>query len=85
MAVVESLVQYKRGDFSKPKPQSRGNHAKDGEIRDHKATLLRNDQAKALLAKAAKARISGRSSCLVPIASYVMVHTGCGTTPRGKP
>lgn len=30
MAVVESLVEYKRGDFSKPKPQSRGNHAKDG-------------------------------------------------------
>ncbi|RVW62202.1 hypothetical protein CK203_064414 [Vitis vinifera] len=30
MAVVESLVEYKRGDFSKPKPQSKGNHAKGG-------------------------------------------------------
>ena len=30
MAVVESLVEYKRGDSSKPKPQSRGNHAKGG-------------------------------------------------------
>ena len=30
MAVAESLVEYKRGDFSKPKPQSKGNHAKGG-------------------------------------------------------
>ena len=28
MAVVESLVEYKRGDSSKPKPWSKGNHAK---------------------------------------------------------
>ena len=31
MAVVESLVDYKREDSSKPKPQSKGNHAKCGE------------------------------------------------------
>ncbi|KAL6349714.1 hypothetical protein AAG906_041121 [Vitis piasezkii] len=31
MAVAESLVEYKRGDSSKPKPQSKGNHAKGGE------------------------------------------------------
>ena len=30
MAVVESLVEYKMGDSSKPKPQSKGNHAKGG-------------------------------------------------------
>ena len=30
MAVAESLVEYKRGDSSKPKPQSKGNHAKGG-------------------------------------------------------
>ena len=28
MAVVESFVEYKREDSSKPKPQSKGNHAK---------------------------------------------------------
>ena len=28
MAVAESLVDYRRGDSSKPKPQSKGNHAK---------------------------------------------------------
>ena len=26
---AESLVEYKKEDFSKPKPQSKGNHAKD--------------------------------------------------------
>ena len=31
MAVVESLVEYKREDSSKPKPQSKSNHAKGGE------------------------------------------------------
>ncbi|RVW13292.1 hypothetical protein CK203_103430 [Vitis vinifera] len=31
MAVVKSLVEYKMGDSSKPKPQSKGNHAKGGE------------------------------------------------------
>ena len=30
MVVAESLVEYKRGDSSKPKPQSKGNHAKGG-------------------------------------------------------
>ncbi|RVW92708.1 Retrovirus-related Pol polyprotein from transposon 297 [Vitis vinifera] len=30
MAVAESLVEYKKGDSSKPKPQSKGNHAKGG-------------------------------------------------------
>ena len=28
LVVVVSLVEYKRGDFSKPKPLSKGNHAK---------------------------------------------------------
>ena len=30
MAVAESLVDYGRGDSSKPKPPSKGNHAKGG-------------------------------------------------------
>ena len=30
MTVVESLVEYKRGDSSKPKPPSKGNQAKGG-------------------------------------------------------
>ena len=30
MVVVVSLVEYKRGEFSKPKPLSKGSHAKSG-------------------------------------------------------
>ena len=30
MAIVESLVDYKRGDSSKPKPPSKGNQGKCG-------------------------------------------------------
>ena len=30
MAIDESLVDYRRGDFSKPKPPSKGNQAKGG-------------------------------------------------------
>ena len=30
MAVVESLVEYKIRDSSKPKPQYKGNHGKGG-------------------------------------------------------
>ncbi|RVX18314.1 hypothetical protein CK203_006338 [Vitis vinifera] len=30
MVVVESLVEYKMRDSSKPKPQSKGSHAKGG-------------------------------------------------------
>ena len=55
-----------------------------GETRDRKATLLRKDQAKALVARMAKARISGRSSLSGPIASYVMGHTWRGIALRGK-
>ena len=46
---AKSLVEYKKEDFSKPKPQSKGNHAKEGggggaEIKERKATpLLRKD------------------------------------------
>ena len=58
---------------------------KVGETSDHRATLLRKDQAKALVARMAKARTSGRGSRLGPSASYVIVHTGHKTAPRGKP
>ena len=30
MEVAKSLVEYKRGDSSKPKPQSKGSHAQSG-------------------------------------------------------
>ncbi|RVX23302.1 Transposon Ty3-I Gag-Pol polyprotein [Vitis vinifera] len=46
MAVAESLVDYRRGDSSKPKPPSKGNQAKGGETRDRKATLLRKGSSK---------------------------------------
>ena len=51
---------------------------------DHEATLLRKDQAKALVARMVKTKISGRSSRPGPIASCAMVHTGHETALRGK-
>ncbi|RVW89537.1 hypothetical protein CK203_043644 [Vitis vinifera] len=35
-----------KGDSSKPKPRSKGNHAKAGETRDQGGTLLKKDQAR---------------------------------------
>ena len=55
-----------------------------GETRDHEATLLRNDQANALVARMAKVRISGRSSRPGPIVSYAMVHIGHGIALKEK-
>ena len=62
MAVVESLVEYKRGDSSKPKPRSKGNHAKVGETRDQGGTLLKKDQVRPLVARMVRAKINERSS-----------------------
>ena len=63
MAVAESLVDYRRGDSSKPKPPSKGNQAKGGrDKRSQGHTSKEEDQAKALVARMAKTRISGRSS-----------------------
>ena len=84
MEVAESLVDYRKGDSSKPKPPSKVTRPKVGETRGHKATLLRKDQAKALVARMAKARTSGGSSRPGPIASCVMVRTGHGTALRGR-
>ncbi|RVX00152.1 hypothetical protein CK203_026596 [Vitis vinifera] len=39
MAVAESLVDYRRGDSSKPKPPSKGNQAKGGGDKRSQATL----------------------------------------------
>ncbi|RVW88340.1 hypothetical protein CK203_041003 [Vitis vinifera] len=61
MAVAESLVDYRRGDSSKPKPPSKGNQAKGGGDKRSQATLLRKDQARALVARMAKAKTSERS------------------------
>ncbi|RVW76961.1 hypothetical protein CK203_055530 [Vitis vinifera] len=79
------LGGIQKGDFSKPKPQSKGNHAKGGRDKGSRATLLRKDQARPLVARMAKARANRRSSCPEPTASYVTVHTGHETTPREKP
>ena len=85
MAVAESLVDYRRGDSSKPKPPSKGNQAKGGrDKRSQGHTSKEEDQAKALVARMVKARTSGRSSRPGPIASCAMVHTGHETALRGK-
>ncbi|RVW88474.1 hypothetical protein CK203_043897 [Vitis vinifera] len=80
----KSLVDYRRGDSSKSKSPSKGNQAKGGGDKGSRGTLLRKDQAKALVARMAKARINGRSSHPRPIASCVMVHTRHGTALRGR-
>ena len=84
---VEETSEQTRGRETPPSlsHSPRVTMPKVGETRDHKATLLRKDQAKALVAREEKARISGRSSRPGPIAFYVMVHTGHGTAPREKP
>ncbi|KAL6318077.1 hypothetical protein AAG906_035222 [Vitis piasezkii] len=82
MVVAESLVDYRRRDSSKPKPPSKGNRVKGGETRDHEATLLRKDQAKALVARMAKARISGRSSRQTNC--FLCDGPHCWTIPKGK-
>ncbi|RVW21697.1 hypothetical protein CK203_099897 [Vitis vinifera] len=84
MAVAESLVDYRRGDSSKPKPPSKGNQAKGGGDKRSQGHTLRKDQAKALVARMAKARTSERSSRPGPIASCAMVRTGHGTALRGS-
>ena len=58
---------------------------KVGETSDLRATLLRKDQAKALVARMAKARTSGRGSHPALTASYVIVHIRHRTALRGKP
>ena len=62
MAIVESLVEYKRGDSYKPMPQSKGNHAKSGKTMDQWGTLLRKDQTRCLVARMVRARTNGKSS-----------------------
>ena len=46
MAVAESLVDYRRGDSSKPKPQSKGNHAKGGGDKGSKGYTLKEGSSK---------------------------------------
>ena len=78
MEVAESLVDYRKGDSSKPKPPSKVTRPKVGETRDCEATLLRNDQVRPLVARMVRAKTSGRSSRPGPIVSCVMVHTRHG-------
>lgn len=87
MAVVDSLVEYKREDSSKPKPPSKDNHAKSGEdmgkTRDQETTLhLWKGQARDLVARMVKVKTREKSSCLGPTTSYVMVHIRHGTILR---
>ena len=61
MTIAESLVEYKRGDSSKPKPRSKGNHAKVGETRDQGGTLLKKDRVRLLVARMISAKTNKRS------------------------
>lgn len=85
MAVVESLVEYKRGDFSKPKPQSRGNHAKDGGDKESWGYTPKKWSSKGPSGKDGKGKNKKKDFSLRPIVSYVIVHTGHQTAPREKP
>ncbi|RVW34437.1 RNA-directed DNA polymerase-like [Vitis vinifera] len=62
MAVAESLVDYRRGDSSKPKPPSKGNQAKGGGDKRSQGHTPKEGSSKALVARMAKARTSERSS-----------------------
>lgn len=89
MAVVDSLVKYKRGDSSKPKSPSKGNHAKGGEdmgeTKDQDTKLhLRKGQARDLVARMAKVKTREKSSYLGPT-TYAMVHIRHGTILRERP
>ena len=90
MVVVDSLVEYKRGDSSKPKPPSKGNHAKGeedmGKTRDQETTLhLRKGQARDLVARMEKVKTREKSSCLGLTTSYAMVHIRHETILRERP
>ena len=85
MAVVKSLVEYKRGDSPSPSHNPRVIMLNVGKTRDQGSTLLRNDQVRPLVARMVRAKTNEKSSNPGPIASYVMDHTGRETAPRGKP
>ncbi|RVW37374.1 hypothetical protein CK203_087731 [Vitis vinifera] len=84
MAVAESLWIIGEETLPSPSHHPRVTRLKVGETRGHKAKLLRKNQAKALVARMAKARTSGRSSSPGPIASCAMVRIGHGTALRGR-
>ena len=46
MTIAESLVEYKRGDSSKPKPQSKGNHDKGGEDKGSRGSTPKEGSSK---------------------------------------
>ena len=90
MTVVESLVEYKRGDSSKPKPRSKGNHAKCGGDKGSRGYTPKEGSSKTSsgkdgVAKMVRAKTNRRSSHPGPIASYVMGHTKRETAPIGEP
>ena len=56
MAVVKSLVEYKRENFSKLKPQSKGNHAKSGEDKGSRGYIPKKESSKVLSNKDGKGK-----------------------------
>ena len=56
MAGVESLMEYKRGDFSKPKPQSKVNHAKGGKDKGSRGYTPKERSSKTLGGKDGKGK-----------------------------
>ncbi|RVW69260.1 hypothetical protein CK203_061404 [Vitis vinifera] len=76
MAVAESLVDYRRGDSSKPKPPSKGNQAKGGGDKRSQGLHSKEGSSKGPSGKDGKGKTSERSSRPGPIASCVMVRTG---------
>ncbi|RVW98232.1 Retrovirus-related Pol polyprotein from transposon 17.6 [Vitis vinifera] len=76
MAVAESLVDYRRGDSSKPKPPSKGNQAKGGGDKRSQGHTSKEGSSKGPSGKDGKARTSERSSHPGPIASCAMEGQG---------
>ncbi|RVW54268.1 hypothetical protein CK203_080192 [Vitis vinifera] len=84
MAVAESLVDYRRGDSSKPKPPSKGNQAKGGGDKRSQGHTSKEGSSKGPSGKDGKGKDKRRSSRPGPIASCAMVRTGHGTALRGR-
>ena len=56
MTIAESLVEYERGDSSKPKPQSKGNHDKGGKDKGSRGYTLKEGSSKTSSGKDGKCK-----------------------------
>ncbi|RVX16168.1 hypothetical protein CK203_014398 [Vitis vinifera] len=85
MAVAESLVDYRREDSSKPKPQSKSNHAKGAGDKGSRCYTSKEGSNKGFSGKDGKGKdkrkeFMPRTNCFLCDG-----HTGRGTALRGKP